>query len=199
MGKVYFEPSKFSLFDDKKLNQIKDDLLNDFTLIDNNDFWLEFAKNKSEVEKFDNYRIVKTFMRKEILKKINKYFKKHLYVYSNNFSKDKFQYLKPVYDIKKVYDIYKGNLCIDTGPIPGSVTFSPRAIQIFESQGILIQAEQKESKSKLKNLHDDLVAKNINDFLSKIEILFSKKNKREEIMDKIRIFSNECKFNMEES
>ena len=30
MGKVYFEPNKFSLFDDKKLNQIKDDLYNDF-------------------------------------------------------------------------------------------------------------------------------------------------------------------------
>jgi hypothetical protein len=199
MGKIHFEPNRFSFFDDKKLFQIKDHLLNDFTLIDNNDFWSEYTKNKSQLEKFDNYKIIKTFMRKEILKKINKYFKNHLHVYSDKFSKDNFQYFKPVYNIKKVHDIYKGNLCIDTGPIPGSVTFSPRAIQIFESQGIMIQAEQKDSKSKLKNLYDDLVAKNINDYLSKIEILFTRKEKRDETIEKIQIFSNHCKFNMEQT
>ena len=199
MGKIYFEPNKSSLFNDRALYQIKDDLLNDFTLIDNNNFWLTYAKNKSQIEKFENYKIIKTFMRKEILKKINRYFKNYLYVYGEKFSEDNIQYLKPEYRIKKVYDIYKGNLCIDTGPIPGSVTFSPRAIQIFESQGIIIQTEQRDSQKKLKSLYDDLSAKNIDDYLAKIEILLTKKYKQEEVIEKIRIFSKECKLNIEQN
>jgi hypothetical protein len=199
MGKFHFKPLDHSFFNYKKLNEIKDNLLNDFTLVDNKKFWLEYSENIPQIKKFENYKIIKTFLRTEILKKINKYFKKYLYIYSENFNEDNFNCLKPEYNIKKIKKIYQGNLCIDTGPIPGSVSFSPRAIQIFESNGLLIQTEQNDSKKKLNNLYYDLTAKNINDYLTKIEILLTKKNKQDEIVKKIKNFSYECKINMEKN
>ena len=48
-----------------------------------------------------------------------------------------------VYDNKKVEKIYEGNICIDTGSVLGSLSLHPRSIKILESNGLLIQAQQK--------------------------------------------------------
>ena len=146
-----------------------------------------------EKEKFDNYRIIKTYIRKEILKIINLSFHKKLSIYSNDQKLNKnFQVLKPVYDVNILKEIYSGNICIDTGPIPGSVTFSPRAIQIFESGGMLLQTWQQDSKKKLNFIYDDIVCTNIDQLLKKIDHLLTNDNKCIDLSKKSRSFLLGC-------
>ena len=56
MGKIFFQPQKGDFLCQEELNDCKDILLNDFSLIDNLDFWKKFKKNNCDDVKFENYR-----------------------------------------------------------------------------------------------------------------------------------------------
>ena len=73
---------------------------------------------------------------------INRDFKKYLEVYGETKNKININFIKPTYKIDKIKKIYKGNLCLDTGSILGSVSLHPRSLNIIESGGLLIQAHQ---------------------------------------------------------
>ena len=47
------------------------------------------------------------------------------------------KFMNPVFNLDKVKKIYKGNICLDTGSIMGSLSLYPRSIQILESGGLL--------------------------------------------------------------
>jgi len=193
MGKFYFEPSDKHYFNERRLQKVRSEILNDFKILENKNFWNHHLPKSDEKEKFDNYRIIKTYIRKEILKIINLSFHKKLYIYSNDQKLNKnFQVLKPVYDVNILKEIYSGNICIDTGPIPGSVTFSPRAIQIFESGGMLLQTWQQDSKKKLNFIYDDIVCTNIDQLLKKIDYLLTNDNKCIDLSKKSRSFLLGC-------
>jgi hypothetical protein len=189
MGKFHFEPKDEIYFNTKKLNSIKKKILNNFSLIDTKNFWQKYMPNASLEEKFENYKIIKTFLRKEILKKINLNFKEKFRIYGLSTGESDFNFLKPTYNLRDIRKIYQGNICIDTGPIPGSVTFSPRAIQIFESGGIILQTNQSDAKQKLNNLYEELTANNIDNYLKKIEELIISDEKCKELIEKIKQFS----------
>tara|TARA_B110000503_G_C7106559_1_gene396164 strand:+ start:183 stop:1202 length:1020 start_codon:yes stop_codon:yes gene_type:complete len=193
MGRFYFKPNNKYYFNEYRLHKIRSEVLNDFKIVENKIFWDEHLPNGDEKEKFDNYRIVKTYIRKEILKIINLKFHKKLYIYSDErmLSSD-FQILEPIYDLSKIKKIYSGNICIDTGSLAGSVTFSPRAIQIFESGGILLQTWQQDSKKKLDIMFDDITCANIDQLLQKIDYLLRDDNKCRDFANKSSSFLLEC-------
>ena len=194
MGKFYFEPSNNHYFSQCRLQKIRSDVLHDFKILEKSDFWNKHLLNKDEKEKLENYKIVKTYIRKEILKVINCRFEKKLYIYSSKLPvNNNFQLLKPVYDINKIKNIYAGNICIDTGPIPGSVTFSTRAIQIFESGGILQQTWQQDSKKKLDSMYDDIACCNIDQLIENINSLLTNDEKFLTISKKNNLFLLDCK------
>ena len=65
MGKIFFQPQKGDFLCQEELNDCKDILLNDFSLIDNLDFWKKFKKNNCDDVKFENYRIFENIFKGE--------------------------------------------------------------------------------------------------------------------------------------
>ena len=49
IGKIYFQPNSDNLLSQEDMNSCKDNLLNDFGLIDNLDFWEKFRKQNNDV------------------------------------------------------------------------------------------------------------------------------------------------------
>ena len=193
MGTFHHQANDKYYFNKHRLKKIKTEVLKNFKILENKNFWNKHLPDSGEREKFINYRIVKTYIRKEILKIINLRFYKKLYIYSDDQQQNKyFQVLKPVYDLNKIKKIYSGNICIDTGPIPGSVTFSPRAIQIFESGGLLLQTWQQDSKKKLNIMYNDIACSNVEQLLQKIDYLLINENKCRDFSKKSSSFLLGC-------
>lgn len=190
MGKFHFEPKNDHYFNQNKLIEIKNKIINDFSLIDTKEFWEKHMSNADLNEKFENYKIIKTFLRKEILKKINENFKNFFKIYGFSSNKYDFNFLNPTYKLEEIKKIYQGNICIDTGSILGSTTFSPRAIQIFESGGIMLQTSQLDNKEKLEYLYKDLTSNNIEEYLMMIENLIKNDSACIDIFKKIEKYSD---------
>ena len=199
MGNCFFQPDKKNFFTPNRLLELKKEILSNFKTIEEKKFWDDRFKKEELSIKFDNYKIIKTYLRAEILNKINKEFKNDLFVYGTSSIDNKFQTIKPVYDLKKVREIYSGNICIDTGSIFGSATFNPRSIQILESGGILLQTYQQDSREKLKEIYDEVSSNNINLLIEKIDRLLTNYDKCIEIMNKTEKFLINSRKNISNS
>ena len=92
----------------EELISCENDLLNDFSLIDNLDFWKRFKKQNNQTDKFENYRILKTFLREKVILEINKNFKDSFLVYGENINDSYTKFKKPVFDLNKVKKFMKG-------------------------------------------------------------------------------------------
>ena len=57
-----------------KQNQKK--IIDNFSLIDNKNFWSQLDFAKDDVHRFENYKVFKTYLREQIILEINKNFKK---------------------------------------------------------------------------------------------------------------------------
>ena len=183
MGKIFFQPKKNELLSQEELISCENDLLNDFSLIDNLDFWKRFKKQNDQSNKFENYRILKTFLREKVILKINKNFKDSFLVYGENINDSYTKFKKPVFDLNKVKKIYEGNLCLDTGSIMGSLSLYPRSIQILESGGLLLQTKQIDSKHIWNNLSEKIISKNLEKLLADLESFLSNTKKCNEALE----------------
>lgn len=199
MGKFFFEPYDEIYFNHNKLLDLKTDILMNFKVIDEKKFWSDRFNDDEIQKKFDNYKIIKTFLRTEILNRINKEFKNHFCVFGTSNEKKEFKILKPVYDLNKIKKIYQGNICIDTGSILGSVTFAPRAIQILESGGLLLQTHQHDSKEKLKEIYSEITSNSINQLLEQIDILLTNHDKCVDYVNKTDQFLIGCRKKISDS
>ena len=83
--------------------------------------------------------------------------------------------LSPIYNIKKITRMYKGNIGLDLGSLAGSISLYPRSIQIIESGGLIIKSTQNDSKKVWKNLHDKILFNNISGLISLVEKLLNDK------------------------
>jgi hypothetical protein len=79
------------------------------------------------------------------------------------------------YNIKHIYSIYRGNICLDLGSLVGSISLYHRSIQIIEAGGLIIQSKQNDSKETWGNLHDKLIFNNINEVIILIEKILNDK------------------------
>ncbi len=183
MGKIFFQPKENDLLSKEELISCENDLLNDFSLIDNLDFWKRFKKQTNQTDKFENYRILKTFLREKVILEINKNFKDSFLVYGENINDSYIKFKKPVFDLNKVKKIYEGNLCLDTGSIMGSLSLYPRSIQILESGGLLLQTKQVDSKHIWNNLSEKIISNNLEKLLTDLESFLSNTKKCNEALE----------------
>ena len=184
MGKVFFKPDNI-LIENIFLHSQKNNFLNDFSLIDHENFWVKDKKKYEKEFIFEKYRIIKTYLREQIILKISKNFKNNFYIYGEDFKDIGISFLDPVYENKKVKQIYEGNICLDTGSILGSLSLHPRSIQIIESNGVLVQTKQKDSEQIWGNIQDKIVSNNLNELLNKIDLMLSNQNYLNENLDLI--------------
>ena len=157
-------------------DKYKIQLIEDFTLIDNSNFWEKNSlNNKDEIKTFNLYKKLKLFLRFEIIKNIEKIFNKKLNLIGNDWFMFPFNSLPSNYNIRKIKRMYKGNVCLDLGSIEGSISLYPRSIQIIESGGLIIQSTQNDSKKVWNNLHNKISFNNLSDLISLVEKLLNNK------------------------
>jgi len=174
MGKIFFKPDNL-LINSDYLNLNKTKLLNEFSLIDNDKFWIEDKKHQKIELIFEKYKIIKTYLREQIILSINKNFNNQFFIYGEDKKNIGVNFIKPVYENKKVTQIYEGNICIDTGSILGSSSLHPRSIQILESNGLLIQTKQNDCQEIWGNLIEKIIFDNKSSSISKFLSLLSNK------------------------
>ena len=184
MGKIFFKPDNL-LINSDYLNLNKTKLLNEFSLIDNDKFWIEDKKHQKIELIFEKYKIIKTYLREQIILSINKNFNNQFFIYGEDKKNIGVNFIKPVYENKKVTQIYEGNICIDTGSILGSSSLHPRSIQILESNGLLIQTKQNDCQEIWGNLIEKIIFDNIDNLLDGIELMLSNQNVCNEYLDEI--------------
>ncbi len=182
MGKIFYKEDK-NLIDAHFLSHNREKILKKFNLIDNKNFWRENEIGPSIDLLFKNYRILKTYLREQIILRINKNFNRNFFIYGEDKKKIGLNFHNSVYDIKKVKKIYEGNICIDTGPIPGSISLHPRSIMILESNGLIIQAKQNDSDIVWGNLSEKIVFNDIESLIGGLDIVLSNQQKFNEYLD----------------
>lgn len=185
IGKIFSQPKKDDLLSLEELRNCKDNLLNDFSSVDNLKFWEKFEKQPNDLIKFENYRILKTYLREKVIIEINKNFKNNFLIYGQNMKDNNIKFMNPIFNLEKVKEIYEGNLCIDTGSIMGSLSLYPRSIQILESGGLLIQTKQFDSNFIWGNLSEKVISNDIENLLSNLDIYLSSTKKCNETLELI--------------
>ena len=171
-------------------------ILENFSLIDNKEFWEKVIPNSSdENKKLVLYRKLKLLLRFDIIKKLKERFNKELNLIGNDWSYYPFNSLPSTnYSVKKNKQIYKGNICLDLGCIEGSSSLYHRSNQIIESGGLIIQSLQCDGKKIWGDLHDKILFKNLPDLISLLEKLLNDKKYCSIILDKIyNVFVNSDK------
>ncbi len=154
----------------------KSRILQDFNLIDDKKFWQKnFLKEDNETKKFHLYKKIKLLLRFEIIKNIKKIFNEKLDLIGDDWSFFSFNSSPSSYDIKKIKEIYRGNICLDLGSMLGSVSLYSRSNQIIESGGLIVQSYQSDGKKIWGDLHDKILFKNLSDLTILLEKLLSNK------------------------
>lgn len=190
IGKIYYKPSE-ELLNTNFLLQEKDKILNKFDLIDKKSFWFNDKDNQNINLIYKKYRIIKTFLRQQIILQIEKKFKENFNIYGQDRINTGINFHQATYNTKLIRKIYEGNICIDTGSIMGSLSLYPRSIAIIESNGLLIQAKQVDSLDIWGDLNEKIIFNNIENLLDGIDVLLTDQKKFNEYLDKIyEIFKN---------
>ena len=154
----------------------KTQLIEDFSLIDNNKFFEKiFPDNNDELKKFDLYKKLKLLLRFEIIKNIKLRFDKKVNLIGDDWGSLSLNSLPSIYNIKKIKKIYKGNICLDLGCVEGSSSLYSRSNQIIESGGLIVQSFQCDGKKIWGDLHNKILFKNLPDLISLLEKLLNDK------------------------
>ena len=175
---VYMSRININISNEEKniWDKYKDQLLEDFTLIDNSNFCKEILlNNNDEDQTFRLYKKLKLLLRFEIIENLKNIFKKKLKLVGDDWTMFPFNSLPSNYNINEIKIMYKGNICLDLGSVEGSISLYSRSNQIIESGGLIIQSIQNDSQKIWNNLHDKILFKNLSDLISLIETLLSNK------------------------
>lgn len=157
-------------------------ILEDFSLIDNKVFWEKiFPNNNLEIyedilnKKFLLYKKLKLLLRFEIIKNIKTIFEDKFYLIGDDWSSYSFNSMPSISNIKKIKNMYKGNICLDIGSMLGSISLYSRSNQIIESGGLIIQNYQNDSQKIWGNLYDKILFNNLPDLISLLKKLLNNK------------------------
>ena len=151
----------------------KEKILSNFAILDDKYFWQNNLTNKNLLEINRFYRITKTLLRFEIVTYLKKIYDKKFILIGDDWKKYSIDSLKSNYDTKKNKKIYKGNICLDTGSLEGSSSLYPRANQIIESGGLIVQNYAFDASEHWKDLKQDLLFKNFNELRNIIDKLIN--------------------------
>ena len=177
----------------------KEKILNNFVILDDKLFWQNNLPNKSLLEINRFYRITKTLLRFEIVTYLKKIYDKKFVLIGDDWKKYSFDSLKSNYDSKKNKKIYKGNICLDTGSLEGSSSLYPRANQIIESGGLIVQNYALDASEHWKDLKQDLLFKNFNELRNIIDKLINNLELSNILLGKIYKHFKNSNISMEET
>ena len=107
--------------------------------------------------------------------------------------------MKSNYNTKKNKIIYKGNICLDTGSLEGSSSLYPRANQIIESGGLIVQNYAFDASEHWKDLKQDLLFKNFDELRNIIDKLINNLELSNILLDKISKHFKNSNISMEET
>jgi len=177
----------------------KEKILSNFATLDDKYFWQNNLANKNlfEINRF--YRITKSLLRFEIVTYLKKIYDKKFVLIGEDWRKYSIDSLKSNYDTKKNKKIYKGNICLDTGSLEGSSSLYPRANQIIESGGLIVQSYAFDASEHWKDLKQDLLFKNFDELRNIIDKLINNLELSNILLDKISKHFKNSSISMEET
>ena len=177
----------------------KEKILSNFAILDDKYFWQNNLANKNlfEINRF--YRITKSLLRFEIVTYLKKIYNKKFVLIGEDWRKYSIDSLKSNYDTKKNKKIYKGNICLDTGSLEGSSSLYPRANQIIESGGLIVQSYAFDASEHWKDLKQDLLFKNFDELRNIIDKLINNLELSNILLDKISKHFKNSSISMEET
>ena len=199
MGNISLQPGNSKLISSEVLKQNQKKIIDNFSLIDNKNFWSQLDFAKDDVHRFENYKVFKTYLREQIILEINKNFKKFFFVYGEDKKNIGIKFLKPNFKPNKIKEIYKGNICIDTGSILGSLSLHPRSIQIIESGGLIVQSRQEDANSIWGSMEEKVVFNNISILIEELEKYLTNPKKCNETLEMIFQNFSDSKSKIKES
>ena len=148
----------------------KDQILNDFSLIDNVEFWKKIVDINNKMS-HSFYVDIKSLMRIELVRVLNSTLKDKFILVGSNWKKHYPNALEDNYSNKFLENLYRGNICVDFGSKNSQECIYPRSCKIIESGGLLFQSINKDSKEIFKNLLDKTCFVSIQDMKEKIFFL----------------------------
>ena len=162
-------------FEEKSVwEKYKNELIKNFSLIDNKNFWEKIFHNDSnKFKNFDLYKKIKLLLRFEIVKNLKKTFDKKLILVGDDWKSLSLDTYPSNYYMKQINKLYCGNICLDLGSVEGSMSLYSRSNRIIESCGLIIQSIQNDGKEVWKNLHKKILFNNIPELISLIEELLN--------------------------
>ena len=177
----------------------KEKILSNFAILDDKYFWQNNLANKNlfEINRF--YRITKSLLRFEIVTYLKKIYDKKFVLIGEDWRKYSIDSLKSNYDTKKNKKIYKGNICLDTGSLEGSSSLYPRANQIIESGGLIVQSYAFDASEHWKDLKQDLLFKNFDELRNIIDKLINNLEISNILLDKISKHFKNSSISMEKT
>jgi hypothetical protein len=188
MGKFFFY-NKNNIREKSNIYKL---LKKDYSQIDKKIFWRNNFSHLNQFEVFEKYKILKNFIREDIVIDIDTNFGKYFEIYVDGNPGIKLNNSKMYsanYNIKRVKNIYDGNFCLDTGSIMGSSSLYPRSIQILESPGFILQNKQHDSTKIWVDFKEYITFSSSHDLNNLIEKYLSDSNFREEVYFKLRDFN----------
>ena len=177
----------------------KEKILSNFAILDDKYFWQNNLANKNlfEINRF--YRITKSLLRFEIVTYLKKIYDKKFVLIGEDWRKYSIDSLKSNHDTKRNKKIYKGNICLDTGSLEGSSSLYPRANQIIESGGLIVQNYAFDASEHWKDLKQDLLFKNFDELRNIIDKLINNLELSNILLDKISKHFKNSSISMEET
>ena len=158
-----------------------------FEIIEKKTFW-----KKYDLDRHPNVQIyyiaIKDLLRFNLIVKLNKVFINQLIVVGDKWKPYIKSSLKNNYNTKYVSSLYKGNICLDFGSKWGSNSLYPRAVDIIESGGLLLQSKQSDSKKIYNNHYSNMSFNNFNEMSKKIRDLLKNNHKIK------NLFADQCKI-----
>ena len=177
----------------------KEKILSNFAILDDKYFWQNNLANKNlfQINRF--YRISKSLLRFEIVTYLKKIYDKKFVLIGEDWRKYSIDSLESNFDTKKNKIIYKGNICLDTGSLEGSSSLYPRANQIIESGGLIVQNYAFDASEHWKDLKQDLLFKNFDELRNIIDKLINNLELSNILLGKIYKHFKNSNISMEET
>ena len=164
----------------------KKKFLDDFSLVDNQNFLSEILnKHSEEKKKFELYKKIKLLVRFEIIKSLKQTFDDKVTLYGDDWSEFYKNSMPSEFNTKRISSIYSGNIGLDLGSLAGTTTLYPRSIQIIEAGGLILQNTQHDTRKIWGDLTNKITFNNSADLTNIINKLLNNKNYCNELMEEI--------------
>ena len=188
----------FNLKEDEIVEEIwkneKENIFENFNIIEKISFWEKYdlAKNK----RLQYYYIqLKERLRLNLVLKINEIFRDDFTLIGSKWKKYIPTAKNDEFNILKIKELYKGNICLDFGSKWGSNIIYPRSVEIIENGGLLVQSQQQNSSKNTNHASEVInVFNNINQLQKLLQsFLTNQELLKEKFMKQYNFFNDDEK------